>query len=69
MRAVLDAPQQGSSMAVADRQLAIDQVSAWDVPEEDFAQVVNDQARLMLLMELELSSSFANDRPFSSLRF
>ena len=26
---------------------ALDTVSAWDVPDEDFAQTVNDQARLM----------------------
>ena len=26
---------------------ALDMVSAWDVPDEDFAQTVNDKARLM----------------------
>jgi len=26
---------------------AIEAVLAWDLPEEDFAQAVNDQARLM----------------------
>ena len=26
---------------------ALEIVSAWDVPDEDFAQIVNDQARLM----------------------
>ena len=26
---------------------ALELVSAWDIPDEDFAQVVNDQARLM----------------------
>ena len=26
---------------------AIEMVSAWDIPPEDFAQTVNDQARLM----------------------
>jgi hypothetical protein len=26
---------------------ALEMVSAWDVPDEDFAQTVNDQARLM----------------------
>ena len=26
---------------------AIETVSAWDIPDEDFAQTVNDQARLM----------------------
>ena len=26
---------------------AIEMVSAWDIPDEDFADAVNDQARLM----------------------
>jgi hypothetical protein len=26
---------------------ALEMVSAWDLPDEDFAQAVNDQARLM----------------------
>ena len=26
---------------------AIELVSAWDIPDEDFAQAVNEQARLM----------------------
>ena len=26
---------------------ALELVSAWDIPDEDFAQTVNDQARLM----------------------
>ncbi len=26
---------------------ALETVSAWDIPDEDFAQAVNDQARLM----------------------
>ena len=26
---------------------ALETVSAWDIPDEDFAQSVNDQARLM----------------------
>ena len=26
---------------------ALELVSAWDVPDEDFAQTVNDQAKLM----------------------
>jgi len=50
-------------------QHTLEQVSAWEIPEEDFAQVVNDQARMMLGMELEPSSSFAADLPFTSLRF
>ena len=27
---------------------AFDIVSAWDIPEDEFAQAVNDQARLMV---------------------
>ena len=26
---------------------ALEMVSAWEIPDEDFAQTVNDQARLM----------------------
>ena len=26
---------------------AIEMVTAWDIPDEEFAQVVNDQAKLM----------------------
>ena len=32
---------------------ALELVSAWDVPDEDFAQAVNDQAKLMSGMTCE----------------
>lgn len=30
---------------------AIEMVSAWDIPDEDFADTVNDQARLMAAIQ------------------
>ena len=36
---------------------ALSMVSAWEVPEEDFAQAVNDQARLMAGLDLECKES------------
>ena len=36
---------------------AIDMVSAWEIPEEDFARAVNDQARLMAGQGLEPSGN------------
>ena len=44
-------------------------VSAWDVPEENFAQAVNDQARLMAGFDLELSSDPLAQSPYAALRF
>lgn len=43
---------------------AIDLVSAWEVPDEDFAQVVNDQARLMAGLGMEPSSNTFNSEYF-----
>jgi hypothetical protein len=34
---------------------ARDMVSAWEIPEEDFAQTVNDQAKIMAMTDIELS--------------
>ena len=34
---------------------ALEMVSAWDLPDEDFAQAVNDQARLMAGIDPEES--------------
>jgi hypothetical protein len=48
---------------------ALEIVSAWEIPEEDFAQTVNDQARLMAGMNLELSSDLPPCSPYASLRF
>jgi len=48
---------------------ALQLVSAWEIPEEDFATAVNDQARLMCGMNLELSSDLPHQSPYLSLRF
>ena len=48
---------------------AIALVDCWDPPAEDFAQAVNDQARLMAGMGLEPSTDIPVDSPYSSLRF
>jgi len=48
---------------------AIDLVDAWQIPEEDFAQAVNDQARLMCGLALEPSIYNPTELPFASLRF
>ena len=48
---------------------AIAMVDSWDLPEEDFAQAVNDQAKLMAGMGLELRTDTPSDSPYSSLRF
>ena len=48
---------------------ALEIVSAWEIPEEDFAQTVNDQARLMAGMNLELSSDMQDCSPYAALQF
>jgi hypothetical protein len=48
---------------------AIDLVDAWEIPEEDFPQAVNDQARLMCGLALEPSIYNPTQLPFASLRF
>jgi hypothetical protein len=48
---------------------AIELVNAWEIPEEDFAQAVNDQARLMCGINLEISSNLPSPSPYASLRF
>ena len=48
---------------------ALDTVSAWELPEEEFVQAVNDQARLMCGMNLEISSDLPPYSPYASLRF
>jgi hypothetical protein len=48
---------------------ALDMISTWEVPEEDFAQAVNDQARLMCGMNLEPSSDLPSISPYAALRF
>ena len=36
---------------------ALEMVSAWDIPDEDFAQAVNDQAMLMACMNPDEDNS------------
>jgi hypothetical protein len=48
---------------------ALELVSAWEIREEDFAQAVNDQARLMCGMNLEPSSDLHHLSPYAALRF
>ena len=44
-------------------------VSAWEVPEEDFAQAVNDQARLMAGLDLEPAGDVPITSPYHALQF
>ena len=48
---------------------AISMVDSWDLPEEDFAQAVNQQARLMCGLGLEPSTDIPADSPYSTLCF
>ena len=48
---------------------ALEIVSAWEIPEEDFAQTVNDQARLMAGLDIELSNFEDNASPYQPLQF
>ena len=49
---------------------AMQMVSAWEIPEEDFARVVTEQAQLMAGLHLEPSpEQHQYDLPLASLRF
>lgn len=48
---------------------ALEIVSAWDIELEDFAQVVNDQARLMAATDLDLITNADFDNPYWPLQF
>ena len=48
---------------------ALEIVSAWEVPEEDFAQIVNDQARLMAGTGMEPNTEMPFTSPYLSLQF
>ena len=48
---------------------AIELVDAWEVPESDWANAVNDQARIMAGMDLELFSDIPVTSPYHALRF
>ncbi len=56
-------------MTIEDYIDALDMVSAWQVPEEDFAQVVNEQARLMAGIEFDASTDIPTTNPYAALRF
>ena len=44
-------------------------VDAWQLPEKEYAQAVNDQARLMCGMDLEPSSDLPLSSTYATLRF
>ena len=48
---------------------ALDRVSAWEVPAEEFAQAVNAQARIMAGMDLEPSTDILDPSPYTALHF
>lgn len=48
---------------------ALQLVSAWELPEEEIATAVNDQARLMAGLHMELSCDLPICSPYASLRF
>ncbi len=48
---------------------ALDMVSAWDLPESEFSEAVNAQARLMAGQGLELSLENPMPSPYATLRF
>ena len=48
---------------------ALQLVSAWELAEDEFAQAVNDQARLMCGMNLEISSDLPYCSPYAALHF
>ena len=48
---------------------ALEIVSAWEIEPEDFAQVVNDQARIMAATDLDLIANPDFDNPYYPLQF
>jgi len=48
---------------------ALEMVSAWELPEEDFAQAVVDQARLMSGIDLDYRATGPEIQPHTTLRF
>ena len=48
---------------------ALAQVNTWELPEEDFAQAVNDQARLMAGIEFDASTNSPATSPYHALQF
>ena len=48
---------------------AIELVDAWDIPESDWAEAVNAQARLLAGLNIEPSNEIPITSPYQSLRF
>jgi hypothetical protein len=48
---------------------AIELVNTWEVSEADWAQAVNDQARIMAGLNLEPSTDIPVTSPYHALRF
>lgn len=48
---------------------ALEIVSAWEIEEEEFAQVVNDQAKIMAMTDIELTGFDDFASPYQPLRF
>jgi hypothetical protein len=48
---------------------ALEQVSAWEIPEEDFVNEVNNQAMIMAMTDLELSGLDDFASPYTPLQF
>ena len=46
---------------------ALEMVSAWDIPDEDFAQAVNDQAMLMACMNPDEGGQFGRSLTDTSI--
>jgi hypothetical protein len=48
---------------------ALDIVTGRQVPEEDFVQIVADQARLMAGVDIDASTDIPTTNPYAALRF
>lgn len=48
---------------------AIELVDTWEIEEPDWAQAVNDQAKLMAGLNLEPSTDIPANSPYHTLRF
>ncbi len=48
---------------------ALEQVSAWEIPEEDFANAANNQAKIMAMTDIELSGFDDFASPYTPLQF
>jgi hypothetical protein len=48
---------------------AIELVDAWEIPESDWAEAVNDQAKIMAGLNLEPSTDIPFTSPYHALQF